>query len=345
MPAAPAHDGEADAAAAVVAAPVTPERAADGSLPIDKPTQHLLGLRTQPLSSLAVPVWHRLVAVVEAPPQAAWRLPAPEAARLEPAAPGWPLPGRRLRRGETVAWLRPVLGPRERAERRAQLAELEQKLVISGLTVERMRLQSSGAEDRASVGNVYYEQSRAEHEAMLAQRRLLLDSLDGRQALRATADGVITAVRAQPGEVLAAGQTVLELTPRGTLRLSAISDAPAPAAPLARLAARGLALAYRGAEPLADVPGARLLFELPEAAGLQPGQLVDIEWSEAAATALPASACVRDAGGGALVWEHVAPERFRPHPLAGCSAASAQAVAGPAARIVTEGAALLTQYR
>lgn len=345
-----AHDGEVrgpvnEPVAAEPAASVRPRHAPDGALLVDKALQHRLGLRTEAWSPSAAGLREVVLSgEVVARPDAAQSVIAGEAGRLEALESGWPVAGRQVRRGEVLAWLRPALGQRERAERRAQIADLEQKLVISDLTVERMRLQREGAEDTAAQGNVYYEQSRAENEAMVAQRRLLLDSLEARQPLRAPADGRLAAVRVAAGEVATAGQALFELAAPGALRIVAISFDPQLAADLraARLQRGGPALAFRGSEPLADAPGWRLLFDLPASAALQAGQLAELRLSVADRAGLPAQACVLDAQGRAQVWLHEAAERFVPRSVGDCLQSRFSTPAG--ARLVTAGAARLAGY-
>lgn len=342
-----AHDGETHEDATPAAASARPRPQADGSLRIDKPLQHQLGLRTQLWSAAAATTTLRLSAEVTARPELAQQVVAAEAGRLEASADGWPLPGRKLRRGQLLAWLRPALSQREIAERRATIADLDQKLVMSALTVERMRMQRSGAEDRAATGNVYYEQSQAEYDALSEQRRLLLDSLEGRQPLRAPADGRLASVRLAAGELASAGQVLFELAGTEGLRLVATSWDPGIAARLvsARLRRAGTPLSLRGVEPLRDAPGWQLLFDAPDGSGLSRGELADVELELAAtATALPASACTLDAAGRARIWLHAAAERYVPVNVGRCEAPQPASALPASARIVVEGAALLSAY-
>jgi len=344
-----AHEGETHRAAAPPPLPAAalaaqPHRLADGSLFVPKAAQHLLEIRTEPWRG-AAPSAQTLVAEVQAQPAAAVLVAAPEPGLLE-AAGSWPVAGQQVRAGEVLAWLRPQLAQRDAARRRADLADLDQKLVIARLNVERLGLQSAvNPDNQAATGNIYYEQAAAELDALQRRRELIADSLRDRLPLRAAVSGRLAAVPARAGSVVATGQALFELADPKALRLAAPGFDAALGARLRSARAGATVLAYRGEEPLADTPGWRLLFE--PAAGQDvpdwlPGQLQEIRID--VDDAAPASAaCARAADGKAQVWLHHGPEDFEPRSAASC--AEALSAVAPGERLVTQGAALLSQYR
>jgi hypothetical protein len=325
-----AHEGEVHRDEAAVAAPLSaaalaerPHRLPDGELYLPKAAQRLLGIRTQVWSTTAasVPVW--LTAEVQAQPAAAVTITAPEPGRLESAGAAWPLPGRLVRAGEVLAWLHPQIAQRDAARRRAQVADLDQQLVIANLNVDRLSLQGAVNEDqKQATGNIYLEQAVAERDALQHERELVAQSLNERVPLRALVSGRVLAAPARAGDVVAAGQLLFQLADPSRMRLVALSFdgelGERVRAATARLDAGTEAkLVYRGEEPLAGAPGWRLLFDLADAATLSPGQLVEIRL-EAAADGL---AALR---------------------LKSC-AAGVQLAQGE--RLVTQGSGLLSQYR
>lgn len=345
-----AHEGEGhhDTAQPPLSAPALaqrPHRLEDGALFLPKAAQHVLGIRTRAWSGVAAETTQTLLAEVQAQPAAAVVVTAPEPGLLEPQRT-WPLPGQEVRAGTVLAWLRPQLTQRESARRRALLADLEQKLVIARLNVERLGLQSAVNPDtQQATGNIYYEQAAAQLEAQERERALVADSLRDRVPLRAEVSGRLLAVPARGGEVVSAGQPLFQLADPARLRLAALSFDPDLGRRLRAAQAGGLALAYRGQEPLADAPGWRLLFD--PAAGQEvpdwsPGQPVELQVQLQGAAA-DADACVPSGEGGVQVWLHAAPERFVALRRASCG--EAVAALAPGDRLVTQGAAVLALYR
>lgn len=342
-----AHEGEAHHAeppplsAAALAA--QPHRLADGSLFVPKAAQHLLEIRTAIWSGTGVST-RSLVAEVQAQPATAALLTAPEPGLLE--SPGtWPVPGQPVRAGEVLAWLRPQLAQRDAARRRADLADIDQKLVIARLNVERLGLQSAvNPDNQAATGNIYYEQAATELKALERRRELIADSLADRVPLRVEVSGRLAAVPARAGAVVTAGQGLFEVADPRKLRLAAPAFDAALGERLRSVHAGTTALAYRGQEPLADAPGWRLLFD-PVAGQAppdwSPGQLVELRLDVDGGA--PAAACSRSAAGEAQVWLHREAERFEPRRGVSCEAALSAVM--PGERLVTQGAALLAQYR
>ncbi|MDB5976123.1 MAG: HlyD family secretion protein [Nevskia sp.] len=354
-----AHEGEVHRDEAASTAPLSaaalaerPRRLPDGELYLPKAAQHLLGIRTQPwFVAATVPL--SLVAEVQAQPAAAVTITAPEPGRLEPAGEGgrsWPLPGRTVHAGDVLAWLSPQITQRDAARRRAQVAAIDQQLVIANLNVDRLGLQGAvNADQKVATGNIYLEQAVAERDALVHQRELVTQSLHDRVPLRALVSGHVQAAPARAGDVVAAGQVLFQLADGSRSRLVAISFDPelgerVRGAKLRLDPATEAALVYRGEEPLAGAPGWRLLFDLAQGAALSPGQLVEVRVEAAAdeIAGLPVGACALEADGSAVAWVHRAPERFAPLRLKSCTAGVRLAQGD---RLVTQGAGLLSQYR
>jgi biotin carboxyl carrier protein len=329
-----------------------PHRLADGSLFVPKSVQHLLALRTAVVAEARPVETRELVAEVAMQPEAAALLAAPQAGRLEATAAGWPLAGQAVTAGETLAWLRPLLSRRDTAQRSARLADIDQKIAIAQLNVDRIGLQNQANQGQIVPGNIYFEQADAELKALQQQRKLISGGLSERLPLKAAVSGQLVTVTQAPGAAVVAGQTLFELADPTQLRVLATSFDPPlesrieSAAVVLDKGGQPLALRYRGAEPLADRPGWQLLFDPAEGAGLDdlhPGQPVRIALRVQAGDepAIDPAACVRDAQGHGQVWVHLAPERFAARPIDHCEAASVST----GERIVVAGAALLNQYR
>jgi len=370
-----AHEGEVHRDDAASAAPLSaaalaqrPRRLPDGELYLPKAAQHLLGIRTQMWSASPPTAPVSLLAEVQAQPASAATISAPGPGQLEPpgdsAAEAWPLPGQAVHAGQVLAWLRPQISQRDAARRRAQVADLEQQLIIANLNVERLKMQGAvDADQKVNTGNIYLAEAEATRDALQSQRDLMANSLEDRVALRAQVSGTVLAAPARSGDVVATGQTLFQLADPTRLRLAVLGFDPTLGGRLRAAQIRlgngpALQLTYRGVEPLPDAPGWRLLFDAVtqssasggDGAALSPGQLVEVQAQATTTdTAVPSGACAIDADGAAVVWVHRAPERFAPLRLKSCTSglaldpAGTQLAAGD--RLVTNGAGLLSQYR
>ncbi|MDB5987727.1 MAG: HlyD family efflux transporter periplasmic adaptor subunit [Nevskia sp.] len=353
------HDDEAAHAAAAVPPSVASSRPhvlVDGQLYVPKAVQHALGLRTAVLAAQMSSRQLMVVGEVVADPNAAGSVGATQPGRLEAPEQGWPLPGRSVGAGEMLAYLRPLISQREQAQRRAALAQIDNDLQIAEINVARLKLQADANGSAENSGNVYYEQARLDWQGLNDKYRLESEALNRRVAIRATGGGVLIRVVAQPGDVVAEGQSLFEVADPAHLRIAVRTFDPALLQHLqsARLRSddTSVTLTLRGQEPLAGQQGWRLLFDAQPAlkTGLTPGQIVAValQLSTPDLAQTLAEACVAGAGR-ASVWVHVAPERFERRSLPGCQFAAQDVdsnlsiAAGE--RVVTQGAALLSEYR
>lgn len=342
-----AHDGphaEGEEHAVVSAAAAgSVQRLPDGSLVVPKSLQRLLGLRTVVFDASAAS--RTLIAEVQPQPDAPTLVIASEAGTLEAPAEGWLLPGTRIESGRVLAWLRPAVPQKDRARRNAQRAEIEQRLAIATLNAERLRLQAAvTAEGGVAPGNIYFEQMLAEEAGYKAQLAELSAGLNARVPVVARGPGILQDSPVRAGSVVAAGTPLFRLHDPSRLRLVAQRFEPLPpgSAPTAMLGAQKLA--FKGQQPLDDTPGWALLFDLEAAADLQAGQLVQIRLVSEGAAALPVGACQRSADGSGRVWLHSAAEQFASVQIADCSKPGSVVTSLAQARVVTDGASLLSRY-
>ena len=101
-----------------------PQRLPDGSVFLPKPTQRLLGVRTERAQGGEWPRTFELNGRVVMDPNAGGQVQALNAGRIEPGPRGLPHLGQPVRRGEVLAYVRPAAAPLERSSQAAQLAEL-----------------------------------------------------------------------------------------------------------------------------------------------------------------------------------------------------------------------------
>ncbi|MBI5899841.1 MAG: HlyD family efflux transporter periplasmic adaptor subunit [Rhodocyclales bacterium] len=357
------EDHGKDARAVTAAAATTigddPRRLADGSLFLSKAQQRHLGIRTVQVRSGPLSASMELSGKVIADPETGGRVQAPFSGSVLPGPRGMPVAGRKVAKGEVLAYLRPVAGAIERGNQKAQLAELDAQLALAEGRVRRFE-QLVGAVPQKEI-----DAARIEREALRQRRGFVAASIDSTEPLRAPASGVISASHhLLAGQLVDAREVLFEIVDPARLAVEALAYDPGIAATLQSASA----LAGEVALELKFVGGGRqlreqalpLLFRVatrdaPVAVG-QPLKVIVRTTRGISAAAVPRQALTRVPGGtqgaGAgetALWVHTEAERFvaRRVRIQVLDAANVAVIEGlrDGERVVTSGASLLSQFR
>jgi membrane fusion protein, heavy metal efflux system len=329
------------------------QRLPDGSVFVPKPTQRLLVLRT---TMTEAATFHRTVELpgrVIPDPNASGVVQSSVGGRLSPPPSGlFPRLGTKVRKGDVLATVTPPVQAVDVSDMRQRQGELDQQIDVVERRVERFRkLAVTGA-----VAQTQLDDAQSELKGLQDRRTALDKARQQPEALVAPVDGVVAQASAVAGQMATAGAMVFQIVDPSRLWVEALSfDALTPAGnATARFAdGRTLSLVYQGAG-LADRNQAiPVQFAVQgNTSGLRVGQFLTVlagTDAEQSGLALPRAAVVRSGNGQAIVYEHVAAERFearqvRVEPLDGTNVLVAEGV-GAGRRIVTEGAELLDQVR
>ena len=330
----------------------SPQRLADGSLFVPKSVQRQLGLRTQParLGDLAATV--ELNGKVIPDPNTSGRVQATFAGSVMPGPKGMPVSGRKVAKGELLAWLRPVSGAIERGNQKAQLAELEAQLAIADGRVKRFE-QLEGAVPQKEI-----ESSRIERDALQKRRAFVSASIDSAEPLLAPATGVISASHhLVAGQVVDAREVLFEIVDPAHLAVEALAYDPGIAATLISASAlaeqTALELKFVGAGQQLREQALPLLFRIVAANSMvavgQPVKVIVRTAHELKGAAVPRAALTKVGAGETAVWVHTEAERFvarreRHQALDAANVAIAEGL-HDGDRVVVEGANLLSQVR
>ncbi|MBK7664875.1 MAG: HlyD family efflux transporter periplasmic adaptor subunit [Sterolibacteriaceae bacterium] len=329
-----------------------PQRLADGSLFLPKPVQRRLGIRTIQVRSGELAATVELNGTVIADPETSGRVQAAFSGSVLPGPKGMPVAGRKVAKGEVLAYLRPVASAIERGNQKAQLAELEAQLAIADGRVRRFE-QLEGAVPQKEI-----EAARIERAALDRRRAFVSASIDSAEPLRAPAAGVISASHhLLAGQIVDARETLFEIVDPARLAVEALAYDAGIGATLT--SASGLA--GEAALELIFVGGGRqlreqalpLLFRIAAhdaavAVG-QPVKVIVRTRRGIKGETVPRQALTKVGAGETAVWVHVAPERFvaRRVRTQSLDASNVAVVDGlhDGDRVVTEGASLLSQVR
>jgi hypothetical protein len=346
---------KSSAAAPAVGAPGAPaalQRLADGSLFVPKPVQRQLGIRTQParIGDLAATV--ELNGKVIADPNTGGRVQAPFPGSVMPGPKGMPTPGRKVVKGEVLAWLRPVASAIERGNQKAQLAELEAQLAIADGRAKRFE-QLEGAVPQKEI-----DAARIEQGALQKRRAFVAASIDTAEPLLAPGAGVISASHhLVAGQIVDAREVLFEIVDPERLAVEALAYDPGIGASLISASAlteqTALELNYVGGGRQLREQALPLLFRIVSANSTvavgQPVKVMVRTAHEIKGAAVPRSALTKVGAGETAVWVHAEAERFiaRKVRVQALDAANMAITEGlhEGDRVVIEGAGLLSQVR
>ncbi|WP_052162328.1 efflux RND transporter periplasmic adaptor subunit [Aquabacterium sp. NJ1] len=328
-----------------------PQRLPDGSLWVPKPAQHQLGLRTQAAQVQRHAIALELNGKVLPDPNAGGRVQATQAGRIEAGPSGLPMLGATVRKGQVLAYLRPVASSLERGNQQATLADLEAQYAVAERKLARY------AQLEGSIPQKDIDAARIERDALRQRREAVRNSVSQPEALTAPVNGVLAASHVVLGQVVDARELLFDIVDPTRLMVEALVYDPAQTTGLSEASAvvPGGEVALRfagGGQQLRDQAMPVLFRVMRSTAPLAVGQTLAITargQQTVEGVAIPRSALVRRPSGDTIVWRHDAPERFSARvvrfvPLDAERVVVTQGLQAHD-RVVTQGASLLAQVR
>ena len=328
-----------------------PQRLPDGSLWVPKPAQHQLGLRTQPAQVQRHAIALELNGKVLPDPNAGGRVQATQAGRIEAGPAGLPMLGATVRKGQVLAYLRPVASSLDRGNQQASLADLDAQYAVAERKLARYA-QLEGAIPQKDI-----DTARIERDALRQRRDAVRNSVSQPEALTAPVNGVLAASHVVLGQVVDARELLFDIVDPTRLMVEALVYAPAQTTSLSEASAvlPGGLVTLRfagGGQQLRDQAMPVLFRVMRSTAPLAVGQTLPLtarSQQTAEGVAVPRSALVRRSSGDTIVWRHDAPEHFSPRvvrfvPLDAERVVVTQGLQAHD-RVVTQGASLLAQVR
>jgi cobalt-zinc-cadmium efflux system membrane fusion protein len=329
----------------------TPHRLPDGRIFMPKASQHLLQLRTLLARQDTAMRQVKLNGRVIADPSASGVVQAAQAGRIDAGENGLPVMGQRVKAGQVLAWLTPVGSSLERGNQQAALAALDSEWQIA--EQRRVRLETLvGSLPRKDI-----EAARIEAESLRHRRAAVAASLDQREPLRATVDGVISASEAVAGQVVKEGDLLFSIVQPDRLWVEALSYEPAllagdaPSVALVGPVSMQLIRVAQGAtlEDQAIPLLFRVQAPVPALAVGQPVTVLVSTRAPLQGIPVPLEAVSRNAQGEWIAWVHETALLFRPvgvrfEALDGQSVMITHGLL-PGMRVVASGASILGQIR
>lgn len=331
-----------------------PQRLVDGTLYVPKSAQRAWGVRTRIAKTETLAESVELNGTVVPDPDTAGLVQATQAGSVLPGPKGMPVPGRVVRKGEVLVYLRFAADAVERGNQQALLAEIEAQLPLAEKRVQRLEALAGGA---GAVSQDMLDAARTEVVALKKRRAFINASVNTSDALVAPVSGVIGASHVVAGQVVDAKDTLFEIVDPSRLWVEALAYDVTLATGVRRASARAgelpLALSFVGGGRQLRAQALPLLFRIttkkPPVAVGQPVQVIVSTARALQGVKIARSALTGNGAEADTVWVHDAAERFAPRRVS-VQSLDAQHVAVIAGlrdgdRVVEQGASLLAQVR
>lgn len=348
------HDGEQHAQAEATPTVImgdAPRRLPDGRIFMPKATQHLLQLRTLLAREETTMRPVTLNGRVIADPAASGVVQATQAGRIDAGENGFPVLGQPVKAGQVLAWLTPVGSSLERGNQQAALAAIDSERQIA--EQRRVRLESLVG----SIPNKDIAAARIEAESLRHRRAAVAASLDQREPLKATVDGVISASEAVAGQVVKEGDLLFSIVQPDRLWVEALSYEPAllagDAPSVAQVGPVSMQLIRVAQGATLEDQAIPLLFRVqapvPALAVGQPVTVLVSTREPLQGISVPLESVSRNAQGEWVAWVHEKAQLFRPlvvrfEPLDAQNVMITHGIL-PGMRVVASGAVSLGQIR
>lgn len=335
-----------------VAAQTSPVRLPDGSVLVPKPVQRLLGIRTVLGGPRDIAKTVELNGQISADPNFSGRVQSSQSGRIAAPAGGFPALGMKVGKGQILAWIEPAASNIDKGNQQAQLAELGSRLGLAEKRAQRL------AQLVGSLPQKEIDAAQAEASSLKARKAAVAASLFQREALRAPVAGVVSQSSVVAGQVVDAREILFEVIDPSRLRVEAVAYDTALAGQVAGASAatagnQPLTLAFIGQSYQLREQALPMQFAIkPPFPTLSVGQPVKVfvqSRQTIRGIPVPQGSVMKNSSGETIVWVHAAAERFVPkkvsvQPLDANTVAVLEGL-HDGDRVVTQGAALLTQIR
>jgi membrane fusion protein, heavy metal efflux system len=332
----------------------TPRRLPDGSVFLPKPTQRLLDVRTVLVKDALHRASQTMVGRVIANPNRSGLVQSSTGGRITPPKTGLPKLGQLVKAGDVLGYVTPAFQAIDSANVAQTAGDLEQQIELARIKLERaQRLLTANAGTRVQA-----EEAELMLKGLERRRAALNTSQIKAEPLIAPVDGVISATRAVPGQVVAPQDVLFEIIDGQSLWVEALVFDSASSQTFVQPTAStqdggSFPLTFVGRSRSLRQQSAILHFEITSPpSSLDVGTPVTVHalsGEPITAIVLPRAAVVRSANGENVVWRHTEPERFVPTPVKISSFDGArvlvQAGLSSGQRIVVQSAELISQVR
>ncbi|TFV38894.1 HlyD family efflux transporter periplasmic adaptor subunit [Bradyrhizobium frederickii] len=331
-----------------------PRRLQDGSAFAAKPTQRLLDVRTAVAEPQTIRPAVNLIGRVIADPNRSSIVQSIYGGRVIPNAGAIARIGQTVAKGDVLIQIEPHLPIADRTTILEKVGEIEQLMAVTENKLRRLRpLAERGAVPQGQVNDL-----ESELEGLQARRETVRNSRTGFEELRASTDGIITAAKVVPGQVIQPQDVLFQIADPKSLWVEALAyediGLKVPEAATA-IAPNGqtIALSHVGTSRALRQHASVVQFAIQEPpAGLNIGQPLNVMLQSGAPVSgliFPRDTVARSSNGENIVWLHTAAERFESRPVRVLPVDAARVLIASGLsggeRVVVRGTDLINQIR
>jgi RND family efflux transporter MFP subunit len=351
-----AHEGHDHGSPAVAALPAgdTLRRLPDGTIFVPKPTQRLLEVRTVVTKPEEARRAFTLAGRVIGDPNRSGMVQSINGGRILAPERGIPMIGQAVKRGDVLALVEQAVPQADRTSLSERLGEIEQQIAATETKLQRGRaLADRGITPPSQIADLETELA-----GLRKRREIVRQTRIEPEVLLAPIDGVISAARIVPGQVVGSADVLFQIVDPKGLMVEALvygETDPAQVKQASAAAADGtpLRLVFKGFSRALQQQATLVQFAIENPpVNLGIGQPVQVTAQSGAVTKgiiLPRDAVVRGGSGESVVWRHTDPERFEARPVRTEPFDATRLVVrgglSDGERIVTRGAQTLNQIR
>ena len=340
-----------------------PTRFPDGSIYLPKPSQRLLKIRTIIAKNTQQARKRALLGQIIADPTNKAVVQAVRNGRVEFSPSGPPVIGQRVTKGETIATLIPILSPEALAGLSEQIGSLNQEIALTAQRLDnlgklaKVTVKSGGKSSLSAVSKNQITELVIKMEQLKKRREKINAISFGPIDLVASRSGIIISVDTRTGQVVSAGDTLVEIIDPRRVWVEAIVY---PGQTFDEKASSRVVLQDRSSMPLSFISRSASLkaqtltafFRVENEKAIPLGTPVKVmleSKQKQKSILLPLDAIVRGSSGLSIVWIQMTPEQFRPQIVQAetFDRLNATILSGVKSgdRVVTRGASLLNQVR
>lgn len=329
-------------------------RLPDGSVNVPKIAQRRMTIRTVSAELSEVAVTTELPGRVIADPNASGRVQTIHGGRIEPGPNGLPVVGRKVQRGEILAYVRHHADPFAAGAQASQLAELRAQRQLAEQRLSRLE-SLEGTVPRKEI-----DAARIEASSLAEREQRIGASLAARESVISPVEGVIARAELLLAQIVEPRDVLFEVVDptrllveasTGDVALSQRIDGGAlQGVPGVTLRLLGVARVMRdGVVPINFAVRPEIQGAAPPLVLGQPVIVLAKSTERARGIVLPAQAVARGPSNESIVWIKSGVERFIPQPVQ-YRALNADTVVitsglSPENRVVVQGAPLIAQIR